>query len=308
MLLFDDIRRDLPTELNQRKIPSLHTDSFMQNIKARALAQFQQKKLCNEAAEIGTEIVKQKVEAWQRADPPAPGAKKIIIESLNKMVEEVTEEVVAIERDYEQMHQQLTGWTPDQAQLSVKGPGGLERAAAVGVGLFLGQPDYIIAGGIGGMKGMGRDLAGRLAVGVPLLLLHVAVPIIIPATIAAGLLTNIFWGTDSLEKEIKKKLVQQLIVGDPRTGQGGLREEPERARPHLEMVVNEVFGKIEEEVSQKVDLRIKEEEQAIQVSLKDSAKGAEEKKQLVNSMKMELQTIAASRQALTNALNAAKQM
>lgn len=306
--LFDDIRRDLPAELMQRKIPSLHTSSIIERVKNKALAQIQKKKLANEAATIGVEIVKQKVEAWQRAVPPAPGAQQIITESVAKLVEEVTAEVVDIERQYEQVHYQLTGWIPDQAQLNMRGPGGLERAAAIGVGLFLGQPDYIVTGGVAGFKGMGRDLAGRLAIGVPLLLLHVSLPVVAVATIATGLLTSLFWGANSLEKEIKQKLVHHLIVGDPITGEGGLRDEPERAKPHLEALVENVFGKIEDEVSQKVDLRINEEEQAIQASLKDSARGSEEKRLLIELMKKNLQAIAASHQTLNEALNAAKQI
>lgn len=307
--LFVQIRQELPEELKQWKLPSLHTDSVMRNILAGALSQFQKKKLSAEAMEKALEIVKQKVAAWQQAPASQPGANQIVSRAMEKLMEEVNQEVAAIEREYDQVNFQLLGWDPHQAELNVKGPHWLERVGAAGVGVFIGSPDYILTGGVGGFKGLGRDFAVRAAVAIPLVLLHAPIlPVVIPVSMAAGLIGNIVWGSSALEKEIKGKAVQLLVYGDPKSGLEGLRAEPERARPYLAKVVEQVLGKIETEVSQKVNLRIKEEERNIQASLQDSARSAEEKKKLVAQMKAHLQAIATNCKVLNDALNAAKQV
>jgi hypothetical protein len=306
--LFTQIRQELQQELKSKQLPSLHSNSFWKNTLANALSPFQKKKLTKEATDIAAEIVQKKVDAWQKAPATSPGASQVLARVIEKMQDDVSREVTAIGREYDQIHFHLSGWTPNQAEINLKGPGWGERIVAGGIGLALGQPDYILTGGVGGMKGLGRDLAGRLAIAVPLILLHAPLlPVVIPAAMIGGLVTNIVWGASSLEKEIKDKVVQQLVWGDPKTGDEGLRGEVTRAKPHLQKIVTEIFGKIETDITQKVEQRMNEEERTIQNSLKDSSRSAEEKKQLIAAMQSHLGVIAKSRQVLADALNAAKQ-
>lgn len=308
--LFLQIRQDLPAELKSWQIPSLHTGNMWQKAVANALAPFQKNKLAKEAMEKALEIVKQKVTVWQQAPASESGANQIMSRAVERLIEEVSQEVAAIERACDQVTFHL-GWDPQQIQLTVKGPHWVERASAAGLAVLLsGSPDYILTGGVGGFKGLGRDVAGRLAVVIPLLLLHAPLfPVVIPVSMIAGLVNTILWGSKALEKEIKDKAVQMLVYGDPKSGtEGVLRAEPERARPYLAKLVDEVFGKIEAGVSQEVDRLIKGEEQNIQASLQDSARNAEEKEKLKTQMKSHLEAIAHSCTALEDALNAVKQI
>jgi hypothetical protein len=307
--LFTQIRQELPQELKSKQLPSLHSESFLKNFLVSAISSFQKKKLTKEATDIAAEIIKKKVDAWQKAPATSPGASQVLASVIEKMQDEVSREVTAIGREYDQIHFHLSGWTPDQAEINLKGPSWGERIVAGGIGLALGQPDYIFTGGTQGFKGMGRDLVGRIVVVVPLVLLHAPLlPVIIPAAMISGLVTNIIWGTSSLEKEIKDKVVQQLVWGDPKTKDEGLRGEVTRAKPHLQKIIAEIFNKIEADITQKVEQRMSEEERTIQNSLKDSSRSAEEKKQLVAAMQSNLEVIVRSRQVLADALNAAKQV
>ncbi len=307
--LFVQIRQDLPAELKSWKIPYLHSGNVMQNTLAQVLAPYQRNKLAKEAMEKAFEIVKQKVAAWRQAPASEPGANQIMSRAIERLMAEVSQEVASIESAYDQVSFHL-GWDPQQIQLTVKGPHWMERVSAAGLAALLtGSPDYIFTAGTGGFKGLGRDVAVRLAVVIPLVLLHAPLlPVIIPVGMIAGLVGNIIWGASALEKEIKDKAVHTLVYGDPKSGTEGLREEPEQAKPHLADAVDKVFGKIKAGVTQEIDQLIEEEERNIQASLQDSARSAEEKEKLKTQMKSHLEAIAQSCTALNDALNAVKQI
>jgi Dynamin family len=306
--LFAQIRQELPEEMKKQQIPSLHTKSFWQNTLANMLSPFQKQKLTKETAEIAQAIVRHKLEAWQKANAQSPGASQVILSVITKMQEEVSQEVTSIGQEYEQVHVQLSGWDPSQANVDVKGPSWGERIVAGGIGLALGQPDYIFTGGVQGFGGVGRDLVGRLAIGIPLMLLHAPfLPVVVPAMMIGGIITNVVWGSSLLENEIKNKVIRGMVQGDLKSGYEGLRGEVQTAKPALEKIVAELFSKIEGEVTRKVDQRISEETQAIESSLRDSSRSAEEKQKLISVMKTHLEGIAASQKVLKEALNAAKQ-
>jgi len=307
--LFVQIRQDLPAELKSWEIPYLHGGNMMQNALAQVLAPHQRNKLAKEAMEKAFEIVRQKVAAWQQAPASEPGANQIMSRAIERLMAEVSQEVAAIESAYDQVSFHL-GWDPQKIPLIVKGPHWMERVSAAGLAALLtGSPDYIFTGGTGGFKGLGRDVAVRLAVVIPLVLLHAPLlPVVIPAGVIAGLVGNIIWGASALEKEIKDKAIHTLVYGDPKSGTEGLRAEPEQAKPFLAEIVEQAFSKIEAGVTQEIDQLIKEEERTIQASLQDSARSAEEKEKLKTQMKSHLETIARSCTMLKDALNAAKQV
>jgi hypothetical protein len=264
--LMNTICQQLPDVMAQRHLPGLEGTG------KKLMANFKSKQLLGEAFQMARDYVRGEVEAWQSADRERRGPQRIISEHIENLMRDITAEIKQIEKKYDEIRFALSGAQAEVENAELKGPGLAERVVSVALGLALGAVDVAIAGGAGGLKHAGRYAAGAIAVGVPLALIGAPLlPVVVPISIITGLVTNALWGAQSLEKEIKKRVVDLMINGDAQQGMHGLHELHHRNRSELDRAVLEVFSNIQVKVEHEVERYVQEEEWNIQSSERQCA-------------------------------------
>jgi hypothetical protein len=303
--MITQLRNDLPTDLAALKLPSLN-QSGLAGLWERTKAAWFKKQVCAEAEELALGVVKKRLKAWQTNPPAQPGLRRDLEQVFERLMEEVRAEVQQISRAYDEANFQLTEYTPKALDSEEDKPGFINRMTATAAGLLLQSPDLILSGGTQGWASLGRAFAGHVGTGI--LLSALGAPFVVPGAIAGGLLLNVLWANASLERQVKDKVVQELVYGNPKRGYDGLRGEPERARPALEKLVNDTFDKLEQAITQEVAAAVEEEEQQFRKQLEASQKSSEQKAKELAAMTELLQSAVGHRQALQAALVACQQM
>lgn len=309
---FDELIRDVRATLSLeligngtpehpgRPIPSLNSEGGLK----RLAMLFVRPKVCREAEGMAIAIVKERRDAWLKADAQTSGPRREMDQVIDELFNEIRAEIKEISRAYADAHYALSGFET-VGKVDAGEPGLLNRVTAVTFGVLTMNPDVALGGGTRGWSGVGRAMVGHLAIGVPLVLL--GAPFVVPGAIAGGLLTTILWNSLTIEKEIKEKVVEQMVFGNPKTGLEGLRGEPDRARPALERMVDKAFNDIQKSVTEEVDKAIDEEESGFRDELEANSRDIDSKKQLIVKLDANMKEVAQARESLRSALFAADQ-
>ena len=312
--LYADIERDLPEYMTQQPLRSIHNEEFTKRWKAIVMARVSQKALAKEAQDIALEYIRQRVKRWQEAPLEENGAPRALKLHMDNMMADLTDVVTAIERQYEEIQLNLSGWTPPSAATGFKPTSLANRVSAAAFGLATGQIDYIATGGMGGWNAIGRDLIGRLAVAVPLMLIFGPQAIVVvPLAALGGLVWSIAGGVDKLEANVKKAVVNALLNGYPANEKeavpafGGLASEPRRMRSTIAEAVEKKFGEIETSVMKVVNDQIQAEDQALRNQQEDALRSAADRAGKLEVLKGYADQIRQSRNELKQALTSAAQ-
>ena len=287
--------------MKDRHLPSLHDGNFFQNTGNQMISSFKKKKLSEEATAIASGIINEQTQHWRDNE-----AKSILEDQRDLLLTEVSRKVREIENDYRNIQIQMY-WNVEDVQVKVKGPGWAERVVAGGLGLVLGV-DVAIVGVAGGWKEAAIYAAGHLAVAIPLALLGAPLlPVIVPAGIVTGLVTNTLWGASNMEKQLKEETARLLLDGDSKQGIQGLQGEPARVKPELERLVNEHFGEIEGRINATIGELVQAEEYTLQTQLEDAQREGQDKKQLLAQIRQDQENFEQCRRDLVQILIGAKQ-
>ena len=304
---FDMMIRDTSTDLLE-KINSAKLEQ-MQGFKGIA-ANMRRNAIIEELAGVAQEFVNERIKNWQLSLPPQPGLPHTIARRLETMIMELVIEVDKINEDYENVYREFK---PDDIEVNLPdidaptiGLGQRLLAGAIGIGL--GQPDYILTGGMGGLSGMARDMAIRVVVAGGLVLIGTPIGWAIGAGMIAGIIGSIFWGNASLEQELKKTTYTQILTGDPKTGEGGLNTLSNRMRPELKRVVDDYFGNIEDSILSSVREYVTNEEKNFKDVLAIHKQESKVRAAKISQINQDLRTIVDTHRRLKDVLLYAKQI
>ncbi len=270
------LRSDLPAELARRPLP------MMQNPNAKFTASFQQKKLCEEALNVCSEIINERVTAWGN---PGGGAATILSGIIERMMDDVKSEIAAIDRAFGQAHFELTGWNVQaNAPTSIVS---MEQRILYGVaGFFVG--DLSLATGVGGWKTAATALGVQIAGG--LLLTMIGLAAFWPVALAAGLVASLVVGSQGLEDRVKKKVLDTVLPG--------LASAPQDAGNMIDQQLGNVFGQVEQETMTSILAVIEDEERNIHKMSELNKRSQAEKSQALATLDDLGRKVTAIRQAL----------
>jgi hypothetical protein len=277
------LREDLPGELKGRPLPSIPKGV------AGVLAQFQQKKILKEALEVCNGIVTERLSLWSKNPPDKPGAQQALAPLLERLFDEIQEEVAKIEREYTDVHFQLTGWTPP-ADAPTSLVSTQERVLSGIAGLFVGDFAAVLGAAGGGWRGVAGNVAAQAGAGLVVVMLGITGPLVIPAILVAGLVGNIVGGSLGLEERVKKKVLEKV--------QEELRNAPQNATAQVEQQTEALFGQIETETMREVMAVIQDEEQNIRQMVEMNKRGLADKAKSRTALDEAARKVAAQRQAL----------
>ena len=245
--MVNQLRQDLPPECKTHPIPCLQ--SFLGNIQAH----FTKKKAIEEAAAICEKIVHARIEAWGKNPASKPGAQQLLDPVLRRMVEEVADEVVAIQTSFQELHFDLTGWRPSISATPKDET--MNRVLGIAGGVLMGNISSAV-GGAGGVNEMLAGVAGFLAAKVVIFTVGLTMPFAIPVLLILPLLASFIAGRVGLEGRIWDQ-----VCG---SADEQLRAMPAAVRPKVEAEATKAFTAIETAILQDVDAIIAQEQQNIQ--------------------------------------------
>lgn len=282
------LRQDLPDALKRRPLPS------MESTVGALSSPFRQKKVCGEAANICNAIIEERLTAWSNNPPERPGAQQALAPIIERLFDEIRDEITGIERLFALIHFQLTGWKP-QTDTPAGIVGMQERILSGLAGLVVGDFSSILGAGGMGWRGVAGNLVGQVTAAVGLTLLGVGgATIFLPAVLAAGIIGSILWGTAGLENRVKNRVLAEIDKG--------LQTAPSQAADQIDQEVKKMFDQLETEITKEVLAVINEEEQNIRKLLELNKRGRAEKAQSLGVLDNASRKMATLRQALKDSM------
>lgn len=290
--LIDAIRDELPAHVERSELKEL---SGLGNVLWSAVSRSKKEAIAREVTRIATDYTEARIQQWRRAEPPTPGARKVLQPIFDQFLEEIRAEIESIEAQFDRMNLELTGYTPQhEGKLGEASKGvWMNRIFPAAVGLVFG-PDMAVYGASNGWKGVGKSLlvhtgvVGGVAAAATVATGGVALPVLVAAWAAAFALRAMWHGSD-LKREIKQKVVHGFVWGseyeetDPATGQArlvrfeGLRGEPKRVRPGMERAVVQMFAEFERVLTERLNAEIDREIQRFEAMRKENALNLDER-------------------------------
>lgn len=307
---FDHFVEQLPALLldgmEKQTLPSLSASGGLEQLWQRTRLPLIEKRVGTEAAQALSELLTTALQQWQQTE-----ISRSLEPVLERMMQEIGEEVSSIEQQVEEIGFTLTGWRPEVATLRQPQTSTVERAAWVVGGLLTSNWDLALLGGTLGWKGAARGFAVEVVGLTTLILAGVAAPVAVPVAIGAAFLTNILSGAANAEKkvhQIKEKTVQIALYGDPQQNRPGLRTLLESAKPLLSQELQKKFDELSQAIAASVESIITAQEQEINQMVEVNRRSAAEKQLLLRRASEQLATIQAQRQQLQDALLTMRQL
>lgn len=252
----------LERALEERPIPSMRSDSGLPGAMASLSAAVRKKQIRREVISVCEEVTGQHVQAWQQEV-----AERDIPRVLDRVIDDVANEVAVIERELQDWQIRLSGWTAPrvsgdtrQSQFRRRLASGL--AAVGGVALTGGVAAIpVLVSSLGGVRSVAGAVAGTVASQLVLGTLGVAsggllLPVAAASSAVAGALTG---GSVGLEKRIKGEVLDQYGKA--------LREAAPSARRDIQTSVQRALMPFTHAVYSRAEALIEEEEQAHEATL-----------------------------------------
>ena len=233
------IRADLPGHLNEADLGL-----------GKVTAAFQQKKAADEVAELISSFVRGRLARWEQDE-----AQKLLRSILDRLNEEIEEEIAAIGQEFGEIHLELTGWEIGAGSKPMVGT--TERVLSAAASILLGDVAGAVAGGYAGWRGAAGSAAGAIGAGFVLGMLGIglAAPIALPVVLAATILGSTTFAASGLDKRVKD---HALAEADKMLS--GL---PAELNPKIAQQLGQRFGELETVVTKEITAAITEEERNI---------------------------------------------
>jgi hypothetical protein len=191
-ILVARIRRDLPAHLEGAALPTASAKMF---------AVWHQKKLMEEAVDEINSFITERISDWNERE-----AQEYMGSIARQLAEEIADEVATIDRQFDIINMELTGW--DSAAFGT--PGNVhsttERIGAAIAGLLLGDVSASVAGGRGGWRGAAGGIGGALGASWMLMgVLGITSTLVLAPILAVAALAAAISGSAGLVGRIKRK-------------------------------------------------------------------------------------------------------
>jgi len=287
--MINALREDLPNLLKARPLESL------QGLGGTIKGHFSQKAACEEATNICESIITSHIEAWAENPSSKEGVQRTLEPILQRLYDEITEEVAKIETNLQDIRFQMTDWQPGiNAPKSTTSL--IERILCAGAGLALGDVTLIF-GGAGGLRGLLGSLGGAFVAGIGIGIAAImGAPITFPAVVIAaiiGSLTGSMTATRAgLEGRIKEKVLE--------LAQEKLQNIPQLATENVTKEVRKTFEQLKSLIVNEVSFAIRQEEEKIQKMLEDNQRSLEDKQHLLASLMDTKQEIVTQRKVFND--------
>jgi hypothetical protein len=213
---------------------------------SKVIGVFQQKKAARSVADMISDFVSGRLSQWEQNE-----AQHLLLPLLDRLNEEVEDEIAVIGRQFGEIHLELTGW-----EIGAGKPLVSTRERVLSAAAGLGDVAAAVTGGAGGWRGAAGSVAGAFTAGIVLGLLTaagatIAAPIVAPAILAAVISGGLGAGNFRLDQRAKDRGIEEadkILSGMPAELNGQMAKQLERSFAALEtMVTEEITAAITEE-------------------------------------------------------------
>ncbi len=283
-LMIARLRQELPHELKRHP---LLPEGGRNAVRDRVMPILQQRKLCEVALQHANALITQRLNEWSEGP-----AREILTRVLEGLLDEVHDEIDAIERDFAEVSLHLTGWGIDLIAPQ-SGMRTSDRVLWSIIGLAGGGIGGLIAGNVGGWRGAVGAVASNWVAFLVLTTLSVPGIILLPALFAIALVGGGVAGGLKIEESVRERVAEEVDQG--------LRGAPAEAAPRLASAMHDIFGRVEAEVMQQVLDYVDAEERNIRLMVELNRQSHEEKARALAELESAAAETGALRQALREA-------
>ena len=271
------LHQDLPDKLAAHKLSS-----------EGLLAALREKKMMEEAYSFCEKEIGSTVAAWCNGASTESGdnARKILEPILEALLQEVGEEVAEIEREFEQIQYQVSGFKlePGEQQLLSR----KEQIWSTVVGILVLRNVAAVAGISTGFRGLAFNVAGQVAA----LIAFWSFPALVPVgMILFGTVGGTVGGSLGLVGRVKEKVLEYVLPN--------LKEVEKTMGARLEEETAQHFDNLAAHITEAVTAVIEEREKNLKSIAENNQRNQAEKNALLSAMDQSLRRIAALRQQLT---------
>ncbi|RYX80673.1 hypothetical protein EON83_27570 [bacterium] len=280
--MISQLRRDLPSTAQKQPLESIKKTG----------AGLRPSTVEDECRKICNRIVEERVQTWSSAPPTEPGARQALQPVLDRLKEEIIDEFAQIDRDYRDVHFQLTGWQPEASAAPDADDKG--RVGPIVASFFAGDLAGLTTGGRGGYRAAGGAVAGQLVGALALGFLGVGGIVFLPAVLLAGALGSIVFTRMGLEERCWKAVLEK--------SDAFLQSVPVHAAPKIEASAVETLRDLETAIMEEAGAMIQDEENNIRRMLEVNQRDQSSKDQERVKLDTVTNTIANQKTALKNVM------
>lgn len=289
--MLNQLRNTLSDELNQVKLPSDRGNLFNAVI---------QKKLVSEAAEACGNIVKTHYDRWGTDKPPKLGAQQALEETMNRLYEELVDEVNSIADDLQEIQVRISGNEPT---IESSGPriSLAERLLSAGPGLLLGDLSIIITGGAGGWRGAVGSVVANIAASILLVIIGATSSVIV---VPVMIISSIFGAIFGIQFELIERIKDDVVINAKKE----LEAAEESIWPIIDQEVDRIFLSLQEGVTTQLTSEIHQEEQSLTQLVEVNKLDQEQKQVWADRVESATEQLRKLRNDLKEVIGAAKSM
>ena len=273
------LRQSLPDRLTAEKLPS-----------DTALAAVHQKALMQEAYAFCERQIADQVLAWCNATATdTDNAQRVLQPCLEGLLREVQQEVAAIERQFDEVQYQVTGW-----KLEPRGEqrvmGRQEQMWSTVVGLLVLRDFTMVTGLSTGFRGLAFNLGAQCLAVVGLMLVGAPALLVLAGTVGTGMLASVAGGSIGLAQRIKAKVLEDVLAR--------LDEICGKLCTQIEAETDSYFERLTGQLSTEVLAAIEDKEGNLRTIAQNNRRTHAEKTQILAGLEQTLRQMGALQQGL----------
>jgi Dynamin family len=274
------LRQTLPEKLKEENLPS-----------DTGLAITHQKELAAEAYAFCEKEISEQVLAWcNRSATEGDSAQAILAPSLEALLNELKEEVAAIERQFDEIQYEVTGWKLEQKSEG-RVIGKQEQMWSTVLGLLLLRDFTMVTGLSTGFRGLAFNLGAQLVAVAGLAIIGAPALLIMAGAVGTGMLASVAGGSIGLGKRIKARVQEDVLARLDQIGDGLCAQIEAETGTHLDKLSTQLSGEILAVIEGK--------ERNLRTIAENNRRSQSEKAKMLSSLDQSLRQVAAIRQALT---------
>lgn len=289
------LERELPALLDAYPLPSAGWTSLIR-----------QKRMMQEAADFCQRTIAERLSQWSSSTNG--GAKKALDPVIEELLEDVQHEIQQTEKAYRSFYLKVLG--PELSEANQDPMSWYERAGWVAAGLFFHDVGLAVGGGALGWRGAVATIGSYVAAGLASVALGLSFAVALPLAIITALAAQIFTGKQYLEGAIKKKVLQEVLSGNPgaEPPRPPLSSLSKTAAPAIEASLSEQLANMEQALMTSISTIIAEEQRNLKAIVENSQRSAAEKEQRLAELAALANQTAESKKRLEGILAEAKQV
>ncbi len=273
------VRQELPTALAARELTTAK----------RVDAVLRGKQISAEAADICNEIIAARIDEWKNKEAPA-----VLASIFERLFDDIRDVISGIERDFENVHLQLTGWSLEMGQakdlVSTN-----ERIIASVIGVLSFDIATVAGAATGGFRSLAGNVAGQAVAAIVVIGVLGGGVILVPAMLIGAVAGSLLGGKMGLEKRIKDNVLKTSALPS-------LEQAQVTAAASIDEEIKGQFATMEEVLLREVRDLIAEEERGIVEAVEMNKRGQTENKQNMAALEQAQGIVAAQRAALNAAV------